>query len=291
MYDICCIGHITSDKVVTNRSVAYMPGGTAYYFSCAVSRLDVKYLLVTALGKSELHYADELRNKGIEIIIQPSGNTVFFENVYGDDPDHRSQNVLATADQFTIEYLTNINSRIFHLGPLLADDISAGIVKSLTGRGMISLDVQGYLRKVIGQKVYAAEWVGKDNMLPHIDILKADVAELRALTRMADVYDGVKALAGYGISEIIITNASKGSTIWNNSNFYTIPAYVPDVVKDTTGCGDTYMAGYLYKRARGADIETSGHFAAAMSGLKTAMPGGFMGTGEDVAAFCLNSDL
>ena len=30
MNNICCIGHITLDKVITPRFEAYMPGGTAY---------------------------------------------------------------------------------------------------------------------------------------------------------------------------------------------------------------------------------------------------------------------
>jgi len=285
MYDICCIGHITSDKVVTSRSVVYMPGGTAYYFSCAMSRLDVNYLLLTALGEKELGYADTLRNKGIEIQVQPSAQTVFFENIYGDDPDHRTQNVLEVADPFEVEYVKDINARIFHLGPLLADDFPADVVENLAEKGMISLDVQGYLRKVINQKVYAAEWADKAQVLPYINILKADVAELNALTGMDNVHKGVKALAEYGISEIIITNASKGSMIWHEGNYYNIPAYMPGIVVDTTGCGDTYMAGYLYKRAKGTGVEEAGHFAAAMSGLKTAVPGAFEGTENEILKF------
>lgn len=262
-----------------------MPGGTAYYFSCAMSRLPVSYLLVTALAEKELHYAKALRNKGIEINVQPSVHTVFFENIYGDNPDHRTQNVLETADPFSIEQLTNISAKIFHLGPLLADDFPADVVKSLAGRGIISLDVQGYLRKVVDRKVHAIEWANKAQVLPHINILKADVAELQSLTGIKNTHDGVKALAAYGISEIIITNASKGSLIWHNNTFYTIPAYIPQTVIDTTGCGDTYMTGYLYKRAKGADVETAGHFAAAMSGLKTAVPGAFEGSEGEVENF------
>lgn len=32
MNDICCIGHITLDKIVTPKQTTYMPGGTSYYF-------------------------------------------------------------------------------------------------------------------------------------------------------------------------------------------------------------------------------------------------------------------
>ena len=33
MNDICCIGHITLDKIITPKQTIYMPGGTSYYFS------------------------------------------------------------------------------------------------------------------------------------------------------------------------------------------------------------------------------------------------------------------
>lgn len=46
--------------------------------------------------------------------------------------------------------------------------------------------------------------------------------------------------------------------------------------------GDTYMTGYLYKRAKGAGIEEAGRFAAAMSTLKIECLGPFKGTKEDI---------
>ena len=30
MKDICCIGHITLDKIVTTKQTTYMSGGTSY---------------------------------------------------------------------------------------------------------------------------------------------------------------------------------------------------------------------------------------------------------------------
>ena len=31
MKDICCIGHITKDKIITPRQTVYMAGGTSFY--------------------------------------------------------------------------------------------------------------------------------------------------------------------------------------------------------------------------------------------------------------------
>lgn len=285
MYDICCIGHITSDRVINTHSVMDMPGGTALYFSSAVSRLELDYLLVTGLAETEMRYVTALRDKGIRVQVQPSARTVYFENIYSENQDHRTQNVLQKADSFTIEQVEDVNAKIFHLGPLLADDISLQFIRSLAGRGLISLDVQGYLRKVENRKVTTTDWPDKQEALQHIDILKADIAELQALTACQDVPTGARILAHWGVKEVVITDGSQGSLIYSDGLFYTIPAYAPTKVVDATGCGDTYMAGYLYKRVKDAGIQEAAEFAAAMSGLKTATLGPFTGTEEDVKLF------
>jgi len=285
MYDICCIGHITSDKVVTATSVNYMPGGTAFYFSYSLSKFDINYLLVTALGDAEMHYVDQMRHENIEVKVHQSAHTVYFENIYADDQDERTQNVLQTADAFTMQQLADTEARIFHLGPLLADDIAIDVIKELSKKGIVALDVQGYLRKVINYKVVPTDWLWKKEALLHISILKADVNELLTLTRKKDVKSGCWQLADWGVQEAVITNGSKGSLIYKEGVFYNISAYQPKTVVDATGCGDTYMAGYLYQRNKNTGIQEAGEFAAAMAGLKTAIAGPFTGTEQDVIQF------
>ena len=285
MIDICCIGHLTSDKIVTTKSVNYMPGGTAFYFSHALNKLDINYLLVTALAEKEIRYVTSLRDAGIAVNVQPSTHTVYFENIYADNPDERSQNVLQKADPFITDTLTGIDAKMYHLGPLLADDFSVGFIKTLSTKGMISLDVQGYLRKVVNQKVYATDWPDKKEALQYVDILKADVAELHALTGLDNVIDGAKLLAGWGVKEVVITNGSVGSQIYCDDSLHNVPAYHPKSIVDATGCGDTYMAGYLYKRIKGAPVIEAGNFAAAMAGLKTQSSGAFTGNENDILQF------
>jgi sugar/nucleoside kinase (ribokinase family) len=282
MYDICCVGHITSDKVVTTKTEIHMAGGTAYYFSYAVCNLDVNYLLVTALAENDLKYVDDLREKGIEVKVQSSAHTVYFENIYGDNQDNRTQNVLAKADPFTMDQLGSVTAKIFHLGPLLADDISTELIKTLAGKGRVSLDAQGYLRKVKNKKVFPVDWPDKKNALQYVDILKADEAEMEVLTGYKEVSKGARLLADWGVKEVVITNGSMGSVIYSDGIFYNIPAYKPKVVVDATGCGDTYMAGYLYQRVKGTAIQEAGEFAAAIASLKMESPGPFTGTEEDI---------
>ena len=291
MYDICCVGYITSDKVVTPGSVMHSPGGTAFYFSNAISKMDTRYILVTKIAEAETTYVNDLSDQGIKVNVQRSAHTVYFENIYGDNPDQRTQNVLQTADPFTTAQLHNIDSGIFHLGPLLADDIPVTLIKFLATKGTVSLDVQGYLRKVINQKVYPANWPQKREALQYVSVLKADEAELQALTGINDPCEGAICLAGWGVKEVVVTNGSKGSFIYCNGTFRSIPAYRPKKVIDATGCGDTYMAGYLYRRANGADIRRAGEFAAAIASLKMESPGAFTGTEAEVLRVLEKSNI
>lgn len=147
MKDICCIGHITKDKIITPRQTVYMAGGTSFYFSYAINHLpdNVSFQLVTKLGEGEMKAVDDMRNVGIDVLTYPSRHTVYFENKYGDDQNDRTQRVLERADPFTIEEMKSVDARVYHLGTLLNDDISPELVKYLSTKGKISIDAQGYL--------------------------------------------------------------------------------------------------------------------------------------------------
>ncbi|TDE11315.1 PfkB family carbohydrate kinase [Dyadobacter psychrotolerans] len=284
MYDICTIGHITLDKVVTSQSVKFMPGGTSFYFSKALEQFDLNYTLVTALGSEDSYIVDGLRNSGIEVRALLSEFTVHFENIYSHNQDHREQNVLHTAASFDVPQMPELDAAIFHLGPLLSDDISVALVKHLASKGEVSLDIQGYLRFVKDKKVYYRDWADKLEALPYITYLKANEFEMQAITGTSDVQEGARYLAEMGVREVIITLGSKGSVIYTDGVFHEVPAYKPAAIVDATGCGDTYMAGYLLQKVRGASIQQAGEFGAAMATLKIASSGPFSGSPEDVEA-------
>lgn len=293
MNDICCIGHITLDKIVTPKQTTYMPGGTSYYFSHGIKHLKDKdnYKLVTALAPSEYKAVEEMRSAGIQVEVLPSRKTVYFENVYGENQDNRTQRVLAKADPFTVEELKNEEARIFHLGSLLSDDFSLDVVKLLSGKGILAVDAQGYLREVREEKVFPVDWKDKREALKYIDILKVNEHEAEVLTGYKDAKQAALQLAEWGVKEVLLTLGSLGSLIYAEGVFHQIPAYPPKEVVDATGCGDTYAMGYLYMRNKGASYEEAGCFAAAMSTIKLEKSGPFSGTEEQVWNIIRNSNL
>ncbi|MFT4073312.1 MAG: PfkB family carbohydrate kinase [Dysgonamonadaceae bacterium] len=282
-YDICCVGHITLDKVVTPRQTVYMPGGTSFYFSHAIRHFDdINYILVTALAESEMKVVEELRSLGVAVEAHPSAHSVYFENIYGENQDNRTQRVLAKAEPFSLAQVENIDAKYFHLGALLADDFPLEMVKQLSEKGLVSIDSQGYLREVRDQNVYAIDWKDKKEAMKYIHTLKVNEHEMEVLTGFSDIRKAAYLLHEWGVKEILITLGSLGSVIYDGNEFHVIPAYKPEEVVDATGCGDTYNIGYLYQRAKGSSITESGKFAAAMATMKIGKNGPFEGTKGDV---------
>ena len=289
IYDLCCIGHITLDKVVTPKKTVHMPGGTSFYVSNAIRHLDgIAYSLVTAVGASEMHVVEDLQNKGIETTVFECASSVCFENIYGENQDNRIQRVTAKAAPFTIEQLKDIDAQIYHLGALLADDFSIDVLQYLSGKGRISVDSQGYLREVRDENVYAIDWKNKLRALEYIHFLKANEHEMEVLTGYSDARSAASQLSDWGVKEVLLTFGSMGSLLYNGADFFRIPAYKPREIVDATGCGDTYMTGYLYQRAKGKTMEEAGHFGAALSTLKIERSGPAQATGKDVD-FCMQT--
>lgn len=284
MKDICCIGHITKDKIVTPHRVVYMAGGTSFYFAYAINQLpnDVSFSLVTSMDPTETEPAEKMRQAGIDVTLNASRNTVFFENIYGENQNERKQRVLAKADPFTIEQLEHVDAKVYHLGSLLSDDFSNEVVEYLAKKGKVSIDVQGYLREVRDEKVYPIDWKDKLKVLKNTYYLKVNEIEMETITGLKDAHEAAKLLHSWDVTEVIITLGSEGSLIYVDDTFYEIPAYAPHEVVDATGCGDTYSAGYLYQRTLGATPTEAGKFAAAMCTIKLEHNGPFNRSIDDI---------
>ena len=284
MKDICCIGHVTRDKIITPRQTVNMAGGTSFYFAYGMNQLPkkVSFQLVTKVGEGSMPEIEKMRQAGIDVECFKSRHTVYFENKYGHDSNRRTQRVLAKADPFTVEEMQHLDARIYHLGALLADDFSPEVVECLSKKGLVSIDVQGYLREVRGEKVYAVDWKDKEEILNVTDIVKLNEYEMEVIAGTNDPRAVARKLASLGVKEVVLTFGDYGSLIYAEDKFYEIPAYPPVELVDATGCGDTFSTGYLYCRSQGMGYEESGKFAAAMCTLKLEHSGPFHHSIEDI---------
>ncbi len=277
MIDICCIGHITRDRIITPEQTVSLPGGTSYYFAKAINHLPqrINFELVTKVAEEDRLTIKLLQDEGTAVRCFNSRRTVFFENRYGENANNRTQRLLDKADPFTIEEVKGLEAKVFHLGSLLSDDFSAEVIELLREKGQVSVDVQGFLRKVDGEQVLPTTWKDMKTVLPYINILKLNEHEMEVVAHDNNPYEVAKQLNRAGVDEVLITLGSYGSVIGVNEQCINIPAYHAEHIVDATGCGDTYSAGYLYAKMNGASYKEAGQYAAAMCTLKLQHSGAF----------------
>ena len=93
------------------------------------------------------------------------------------------------------------------------------------------------------------------------DYVFLDENEAGFLTNSSGI-DASAALKRAGVDNVIIKNGSKGSLINMNDKIFKITAFPPKEIKDPTGAGDSYMAGFITALQFFSDPREIGNFAA-----------------------------
>ena len=270
-YDVYIVGQIVRDinylSKVDSRVQTF--GGTAFYSGVTYNSLG----LTTAVHTSfDVHDKPLLANYGFdkEIVLfnQKGSTTTEFNNYYSEkNINVRFQKVKFNG--FPIDGELR-NSKIYHFGPLLSGDIAMNVylaLKKLSGIKII--DVQGLIRQVRKDNVVWQSNKDVRKILSNFNMIKCDQNELNYITNSKNPSKSIELLKQWGLKEIIVTNGSKGSTIYSKSEGeFNIPSFKPNRLKDTTGCGDTYAAIYAYARMKGFPIYEAGYLASAGASLK-----------------------
>ena len=270
-YDVCIVGQIVRDINYLSKidSKVQTFGGTAFYSGVTYNSLG----LTTAVHTSfDVHDKPLLANYGFdkEIVLfnQEGSTTTEFNNYYSE----KSKNVRFQKMKFNGFPVDGElrNSKIYHFGPLLSGDIAMNVYLALKQLpGIKIIDVQGLVRQVRKDNVVWQSNKDVRKILSNFDIIKCDQAELNYITNSTNHNKSIDQLMRFGIEEIIVTNGSKGSTIYSKSEGeFNIPSFKPNRLKDTTGCGDTYAAIYAYARMKGFPIYEAGYLASAGASLK-----------------------
>lgn len=284
-FDVCVIGHVTKDIFKAGEMTTAMPGGTAYYTSVGLKRFGLRVAVVTKVAQEdEPLLLRDLMAREIAVFSMKSNDSSAFENIYScENLDSRLQRIRSIGAPFSTEDIAEITATLFHVGPLTNQDISVDLLKHLSDRpGKVSLDVQGMLRPARMGEVREEDWPDKKEGLGYVDILKADEKEARLLSGQRAIERAAAVLASLGPKEVIVTMGSRGSLLHAQQTLHRIPSFAPRQAGYPTGCGDTYMAGYLYERLQGVAPEPAARFAAAAAALKMEDPGPFGGSKADV---------
>lgn len=116
---------------------------------------------------------------------------------------------------------------------------------------------------------------GMRSVLPYVDIIKISDEESGLLTDEKDVKGAAKRLLRLGIKCVIVTKGSEGAYILSQKGEAEIKSKKVTVA-DTTGAGDSFMGGFLYKltdanitpdELSDTELRKFGDFASSVAGF------------------------
>lgn len=277
---IAVLGPVTKDKIVIkNRYESTSPGGCVYYCGQALARLGAKTTIFMSVAEEDL-WVKEHFDKEIKLNTILKNETIHFENIYPrKNIDFRVQKTKEVNDPIRLKDIKDINFSQYDyviLGSIQANDFTLNCVKQIAKFDTkLCLSIQGFLRTIEGDKVVLGKFRDKGKFLKQVDIVIMDENEAKSFMPGKSEEEICMDTAKLGPKEVIITHGTKGSVIFSNDKLYRIPAFRTANIKDATGAGDSYLAGYIVKRFETENLLEVGEFAAMAATIDTENKGAF----------------
>ncbi|MHA1577092.1 MAG: carbohydrate kinase family protein [Candidatus Thorarchaeota archaeon] len=264
--EIVVVGHLSRDLLITPDTKRESLGGGTAYVMIAPSIGAFGAGIVTRVGSNfEQEYVDSLKSAGIDLsgFRTSDSYTTRFVNKYDKD-GNRTQRIEATASEIRApDLLTqHLEANIVHFCPLLNEIHPSAIEAARSFGALVSLDVQGFTRKLVGKKVKKKTWDNSDDILRYVDVVKCNEQELEMVVGMKSEVSAVTHILSLGPRIVLVTKGQKGSTVHTRNSHVDIPTVISEKLVDQTGCGDTLTIGFLLEYMRTGDVKRAGLFGA-----------------------------
>jgi cytidine kinase len=272
------VGSVALDSVTTPYGTRdAVLGGAASYFSCAAS-LFTKVSLVGVVGEDfPAEHLATFSERGIDLrgLERRLGEKTFrWSGSYAGKMDvattrRTDLNVLAS---FRPELPAELRAHPFVFlangDPVTQDHV----LDQLTGRRFVLLDTMNLW---ISQ---ASDQLAR--VTRRVDGLVLNDDEARALAGEHNLIRAIGKLAKQGIRTLVVKKGEHGAILLHEGAMFALPAYPLEDVRDPTGAGDTFAAGFMGHLARTGDL--------SWKNLKLALAYGTIVASYTVEAFSLD---
>ena len=273
---IIAIGNPVYDYIKTQvlATEGRVLSGCSTNAALALAKLGRRVKLIGALGKdSELKFVGDLDRHRIDSEIFPSRETGGFLLGDYDNFGNRTLGLLGRGDVIgEIDPRWYAEAEAVLIGPILRE-VTFDHIRSIRRNynGLFFCDPQGLLRGAHDDgRIYHQKPEGIEEILGMFDIVKPNELEGKVLTGIdcrEDPYEAARIIKSWGPKLVIVTLAELGSVVYDGEQFIDIPAH-PVKLIDSTGAGDTYMAGFTFEYLNtGGDLRKSGCFASCVSSI------------------------
>ena len=235
-----------------------MLGGSAVHFSLAASF----FTEVRVVGPVGDDFGEEqlavLEGRGVE-----GGKTFFWQGHYDYDmnvaqTDDTQLNVFAEFDPKLSE--ASRAAEMLFLGNI-QPELQRRVRAECTGAGIAALDSMNLWIDTARESLVAA--------ISETDCVLLNDAEIRMLTGEPNLSRAERAVMGMGPDVVVAKRGEYGAALFTDGDFFAIPGYPLEDVRDPTGAGDSFAGGFLgyldNRRASGASTTDMAVLRQAMA--------------------------
>ncbi len=229
-------------------------GGDALNESLILSKLGVRTELITKVGNDET---------GERILAHAAKSGIILNHAIKEDGLTTGINVVLVDSSAERYFLTNPESSLRKLSEediLPALDEAADIVSfaSLFVSPLLDIPAMERVFRKIKEKpgrILTADMTKAKNgetlrdlapLIPHIDVLLPNREEASLLTGEADPYRSMQCMLEAGFSCVVMKIGGDGCLVGRGGKITRVAACPVTNVSDTTGAGDSFVAGFLY---------------------------------------------
>lgn len=294
-YDITALGELLIDFTEVGRSESGQrlfeqnPGGAPANLLCAAARLGLRTAFLGKVG-------DDMQGRFLKEALDGAGvdtgglvwtkeayTTLAFVALRGGERDFSFARKPGADTRLAPEEVDTARihkSKIFHAGSLSLSDRPA---RDAT---MAALSVAKKAGAAISYdpNYRAPLWTSEREalrrmraVLPFADLIKVSAEEAALLAGTPDPEQAARTLAADGAGIVVVTLGAEGALVLANGESRTVAGFEVPVL-DTTGAGDAFWGGFLYK------LLTSGR---ALKEITAEQAESFARFGNAVAALCI----
>ncbi len=282
-HDLICVGLTTLDilgrpinqipeggKTELIEQIRLTPAGTAAGPAVIAAKMGLETALVAAIGEDDMgaFVKDAMERQGVDVsMIQqrndmPTSATILTVGSSGERPNFHAVGAAIMVDMDDATQKKLNNSRYVHWGAgamlCLDGERGAEILKEAKENGaIITCDFISP-----GPHTLPA----LEPVMPYVDYFMPSMEEAMEIAGTETPEETAQFFLDRGAKAVVFKWGSKGSLYVDRDKQFRVPCFKVDVV-DTTGCGDSYCAGFVVALSKGWDVEKACRFASATAGL------------------------
>ena len=238
------VGTVAYDEIETpTESSGKILGGAGTYIGLSASLFKTSASIISIVGGDfEQEKLDLLKEKGINtdsIEIVPKGKTFYWKGKYHKDWNKRDTlntqlNVLA--DFNPIVSNEDKSAKIVVLGnlhPLVQNSVLDQI--NINEKCVILDTMNFWMDNAMDELM---------KVISRVNIIIINDEEALQLSAEDTLFAAAKKILSFGPTHVVIKKGEHGAMLFEEDEFFAIPAFPVEKVKDPTGAGDTFAGGF-----------------------------------------------